>query len=85
MGTMSALGQKADFRKRPCPLYPRKRTCAAHAPMSAMGQKQTCAARSPMSAFTPKSGGLFLPVHWDVEFDMVVASRASRNHGTSDL
>jgi hypothetical protein len=21
---------KADFRKRPCPLYPRKRTCAVH-------------------------------------------------------
>src|SRR5262245_29021847 len=24
-----------------CLLYPRKRTCAAHAPMSAMGQKRT--------------------------------------------
>ena len=29
---------KADFRKRSCPLYPRKRTCALHLGMSAMGQ-----------------------------------------------
>src|SRR5215510_1196384 len=25
----------------PCPLYPRKRTCAVHLPMSAKGQKRT--------------------------------------------
>jgi hypothetical protein len=28
-------------RKMACPLYPRKRTCAVHSFMSAMGQKQT--------------------------------------------
>jgi hypothetical protein len=32
---------KAKFRKRPCLLYPQKRTCAVHLPMSAMGQKRT--------------------------------------------
>jgi len=32
---------EATFRKRPCPLYPQKRTCAVHQPMSALGQKQT--------------------------------------------
>jgi hypothetical protein len=34
---------KADSRKRSCPLYPRKRTCAVHAAMSALGHKRTCA------------------------------------------
>jgi len=29
---------KADFRTRSCPLYPRKRTCAVHWLMSALGQ-----------------------------------------------
>jgi hypothetical protein len=29
---------KADSRKRSCPLYPRKRTCAAQLAMSALGQ-----------------------------------------------
>ena len=54
---MSALGQcalqkamsalppiataKADIRKRSCPLYPRKRTCAVQPGMSALGQKRT--------------------------------------------
>jgi hypothetical protein len=32
---------KAKFRKRPCPLYPRKRTCAVQLAMSALGQKRT--------------------------------------------
>ena len=32
---------KAKFRKRPCPLYPRKRTCAVQRAMSALGQKRT--------------------------------------------
>src|SRR5262245_10237531 len=32
---------KADSRKRSCPLYPRKQTCAAHQRMSALGQKRT--------------------------------------------
>src|SRR5262252_153713 len=41
---------KADFRKRSCLLYPRKRTCAAHKLMSALGQKQTCAVHRRMSA-----------------------------------
>ena len=40
---MSALSAtaKADSRKRSCLLYPRKRTCAAHKPMSAKCQKRT--------------------------------------------
>src|SRR5262249_28364691 len=32
---------KADFRKRSCLLYPRKRTCAVRLAMSALGQKRT--------------------------------------------
>src|SRR5215813_14852337 len=32
---------KADFRKRSCPLYPQKRTCAVQWSMSALGQKRT--------------------------------------------
>src|SRR5262245_60354088 len=32
---------KADIRKRSCPLYPRKRTCAVQPGMSALGQKRT--------------------------------------------
>src|SRR5262249_58349307 len=31
---------KANFRKGPCPLYPRKRTCPVQLGMSAMGQKR---------------------------------------------
>jgi hypothetical protein len=36
--TKGASTAKADFRKGPCPLYPRKRTCAVHKLMSALGQ-----------------------------------------------
>ena len=32
---------KAKFRERPCPLYPRKRTCAVQMSMSAKGQKRS--------------------------------------------
>src|SRR4029450_7491919 len=32
---------KADSRKRSCPLYPQKRTCAVQLGMSALGQKRT--------------------------------------------
>ena len=32
---------KADIRKTSCPLYPRKRTCAVHQVMSALGHKRT--------------------------------------------
>src|SRR6185436_14529996 len=32
---------KADMRQWSCPLYPRKRTCAAQTVMSALGQKRT--------------------------------------------
>src|SRR6476620_1866071 len=32
---------KANSCKRSCPLYPRKRTCAAQSVMSALGQKRT--------------------------------------------
>src|SRR5215468_2351698 len=43
--SMSALHPiataKAKFRKRPCLLYPRKRTCAVQRLMSALGQKRT--------------------------------------------
>src|SRR5262245_45751001 len=42
---MSALPpiatMKADIRNRSCPLYTRKRTCAVHQVMSALGQKRT--------------------------------------------
>src|SRR5262249_12467269 len=42
---MSALSPiatvKADIRKTSCLLYPQKQTCAAHYPMSALGQKRT--------------------------------------------
>src|SRR5262249_49813328 len=42
---MSALlpiaTEKADFRKRSCPLYPRKQTYAVQLGMSALGQKRT--------------------------------------------
>src|SRR5215470_8097103 len=38
---------KADIRKRSCPLYPSKRTCAVHQLMSAMGQKRTHAVQNP--------------------------------------
>src|SRR4029453_8182760 len=31
---------KADSRRSPCPLYPRKQTCGVHSLMSAMGQKR---------------------------------------------
>src|SRR5262245_50507961 len=31
---------KANSRKRQCPLHPRKRTCAVHTPMSALGHKR---------------------------------------------
>jgi hypothetical protein len=34
---------KADSRKRSCPLYPQKRTCAVQEPMSALGQKRISA------------------------------------------
>jgi len=30
--------EKADIRKRSCPLYPRKRTCAVQSRMSALRQ-----------------------------------------------
>src|SRR5262245_24555195 len=45
---------KADSRKGSCLLYPRKRTCAVHHPMSALGQKQTCAAHG---SCPPKAKG----------------------------
>src|SRR5262245_66210508 len=40
---------KADIRKRSCPLYPQKRTCAVQTPMSALGQKRTFAVQKGMS------------------------------------
>jgi hypothetical protein len=36
---------KAKFRKRPCLLYPRKRTCAAQTSVPALGHKRTHAAQ----------------------------------------
>src|SRR6476660_5695836 len=60
---------KANFRKGPYPLCPRKRTCAVQSPMSAMGQKKTCAAHGscPPRAKGQKSfqGLLVLQIgHW---------------------
>src|SRR5262249_31890678 len=46
-----AVGQ-AKFRKRPCPLYPRKRTCAVQQLMSALGQRRPWS--PPMSALGQK-------------------------------
>jgi hypothetical protein len=44
---MSALPpiatKKADIGNLSCLLYPQKRTCAVHSPMSALGQKRTYA------------------------------------------
>src|SRR5262249_35526453 len=37
------------------PLYTRKRTCAVHKLMSALGQNRTYAAHKPMSALPPKA------------------------------
>src|SRR5262245_38186295 len=48
---------KADFRKRPCLLYPQKRTWAVQQWMSAMGQKRTCAIHSITSSARPSSAG----------------------------
>src|SRR5262249_4251046 len=63
---MSALPQiateKADFRKRSCLLYPRKRTCAAHTLMSALGQKRTSPHHSIVSsARVSTAGGMMRP------------------------
>src|SRR5262249_39795633 len=61
---MSALPSiataKAKFRKRPCPLYPQKRTCAVQLGMSALGQKRTHAAQQRRSLFDHLVGLLFL-------------------------
>src|SRR5262245_61413240 len=42
---------KADSRKPPCLLYPRKRTCAVQTAMSALGQKRTHAPQQTASLF----------------------------------
>ena len=42
---------KATSRKRSCPLYPRKRTCAVQLGMSALGQKRTHAPQQTASLF----------------------------------
>ena len=39
-----------------CPLYPRKRTCAAQLGMSALGHKRTFCDAGAMSALPPKDG-----------------------------
>src|SRR5215510_11586009 len=52
----SALGQKRTFRSdAPCPLYPRKQTCAVHSLMSGLGQKRTFAVQKAKSALLPKA------------------------------
>src|SRR6476661_5522173 len=53
---------KANFRKGPCPLCPRKRTCAVQSPMSAIVQKQTCAAHG--SCPPRAKGGSHFKVCW---------------------
>src|SRR5262245_35589601 len=53
---------KADIRKRSCPLYPRKQTCAAHEAMSALGQKRTSSLYSiTSSARVSTDGGIVRP------------------------
>src|SRR5262245_25165083 len=63
--TMSALHpiatMKADIGKLSCPLYPQKRTCAVHAPMSAMGQKRTWPYSITSSARASSVGGSVMP------------------------
>src|SRR5262245_60224676 len=49
---------KADFRTRSCLLYSRKRTCAVHQLMSALGQKGT----SPIASPTTNAAVAFLNV-----------------------
>jgi hypothetical protein len=44
---------KADSRKRSCPLYPQKRTCAVQTVMSDLGQKRTHAPQHSISILTP--------------------------------
>ena len=53
---MSALGQKQTFA--PLSAYPRKRTLAAHYPMSALGQKRTHAVQQKGSLFDHFVGDL---------------------------
>jgi hypothetical protein len=48
---------KAKFRNRPCPLYPRKRTCAVQLGMSAMGQKRTFPSFRSMSVYPQSALG----------------------------
>src|SRR5262245_46134773 len=46
----STATEKADISFRPCLLYPRKRTCAPHKLMSALGQERTfCAAKEALN------------------------------------
>src|SRR5262249_16452414 len=43
--------RESDFpQKSPCLLYPRKRTCAVHLPMSTLGQKRTVTPTPPLGA-----------------------------------
>jgi hypothetical protein len=53
---------KADIRKTPCLLYPRKRTCAVQSAMSALGQKRTSPSYSITSFARPISVfGMLIP------------------------
>src|SRR5262249_15711613 len=51
---------KADSRKRSCPLYPQKRTCAVELEMSALGQKRTHAAQQKSGRASPIISVMYL-------------------------
>src|SRR4029450_1023199 len=51
MSALPPMRPRKRIRKRSCPLYPRKRTCAMHQSMSALGQKRTNAVQQTSSLF----------------------------------
>src|SRR5262249_54642017 len=48
-------------RKKSCPLYPQKRTCAVHLAMSALGQKRTSLYSTTSSARASSNAGTLRP------------------------
>src|SRR4029453_4696289 len=75
---------KADSRKRSCPLYSQKRTCALHSVMSAKGQKRTWRlileprqrARAPRAAWRGQSICRF-----EINHNFVLRRRLNRHLG----
>src|SRR5262245_37235876 len=83
---MSALHpiatEKADFRKRSCPLYSQKRTCAVQLGMSAMGHKRTLTLaklRAAIPLALPFSGLQFADHDRQAASTRVASARNTRN------